>query len=502
MAVIAVVTCGLCVGCAVKTPKITEQEITERLALDREAMFKTQEPLTSPITLEEAMARAIKYNLDHRIKIMEDALSLRQADLSNFDMLPRLVAAAGYTARDSYNASSSMNVVTGQESLAASTSQDKSHTNADLTLTWNILDFGVSYFQAKQQSDRVHIMTERRRKVVQSIMQQVRQDYWMALGAQQLEGRFAPLLGQVDKALQDSYRIEQEKLRPPIEILSYRKALLETMKQLEAFRDELAQAKPRLATLMNLPPGQSFTVVSSSALPIPAGPEGLLALENLALLQRPELIESHYNERISLNETKKAIARMLPGIELSAGGHTDSNSFLVNQNWLEGGARLSWNLMNLISGSSQYNIAKSQEEIAQAQRLALGVAILTQVHVSYQNFYKQRRQFELAEQLKDIDIGIYQQTMNQAKSGSQNYLNEIRSSTAALMSEYLSYQSYASLQSACGQMIASIGDDPLPETVPSHDIKTLATAIGARIYTAGSLCSPATAIKPAPAVMN
>lgn len=495
---VIIICCSLSVGCAVTTPKISEQEITNRINADREAMFKGQEPLKAPITLEEAMARSIKYNLDHRLKIMEHALSLRQVDLTTFDMLPRLVAAAGYTERDSYNASSSMNVATGQQSLAPSTSQDKGHFNSDLTLTWNILDFGVSYFQAKQQSDRAHIMKERRRKVIHSIMQQIRQEYWLALGAQQLEGRFDPLLKEVEKALQDSTNIEQEKLRPPLETLTYRKTLLETMKQLEGFRDELAQAKPRLASLMNLPIGQSYTVAPSS-LSIPKGPDALHYLEIRALLQRPELIEADYNERISVNETRKAIARMLPGIELSVGGHYDNNSFLVNQQWVEGGARLTWNLMNLLSGSSQYKIATSQVDIAQTQRLALSVAILTQVHVAYQNFYSRKRQYLLSEQLQDIDSRIYEQTMNQARSGSQNRLNEIKSATAALMAEYRSYQNYASLQSACGQIIATLGDDPLPETLSSHELNALSGTIGARLYAPGALCSP-TATKAVPVV--
>ena len=207
-----ITVCSILAGCAVSTTPLVQEDILQRIATDREAMYKDQEPLGSAITLEEAMARSIKYNLDHRLKIMEDALALRQVDLMKYDMLPKLVAAAGYTERDSYNASSSMNVATNTQSLAPLTSSDLGHYNGDLTLTWNILDFGVSYFQAKQQADRAHIMAERRRKVVHSIMQQVRQAYWLALGAQQLEGRFEPLLKGVAKALQDSSSIEQEKI--------------------------------------------------------------------------------------------------------------------------------------------------------------------------------------------------------------------------------------------------------------------------------------------------
>jgi flagellar motor protein MotB len=489
--------CLLFTGCAVSTEPLVKEDIVKRITADRDAMYKNQEPLNARITLEEAMARSIKYNLDHRLKIMEHALSLRQVDLMTFDMLPRLVAAAGYTERDSYNASSSMNVATFQQSLAPSTSQDLGHYNSDLTLTWNILDFGVSYFQAKQQADRSHVMAERRRKVVHSIMQQVRQAYWLALGAQQLEGRFDPLLKEVEKALRDSTSIEQEKLRSPIETLTYRKTLLEIIKQLETFRDELAQAKPRLASLMNVPLGQSFSL-SPSKLEMVELTSKLDEMEDKALLQRPELLEADYNERISVNETRKAIARMLPGVELSVGGHTDSNSFLVSQQWIEGGARLTWNLMNLISGPSQYKIATSQVDIAKAQRLALSMAILTQVHVAYQDFYSRKRQYELSEQLQEVDTHIHEQTMNQAKSGAQNHLNEIRSQTAALMSEYRSYQNYASLQNACGQIIATLGEDPLPKTVTSHDIKPLSGEIKTWLYGPAAICVP-TPTAPAPA---
>lgn len=471
--------CGLVSGCAVTTKPLTREDIVTRIVADRAAMYKDQEPVGAAVSMEEAMARSLKYNLDHRLKLMEDALALRQVDITTFDMLPRLIASAGYAARDKYDASSSMNVFTYQESLASSTSQDKTHETADLTLTWNILDFGVSFFQAKQQSDRALIMKERRRKVVHNIMQQIRHAYWLALGSQQLEDKFAPLLLDVEKALQDVNRIDSEKLRPPLETLTYRKTLLEIIKQLEAFRDELVQAKPRLASLMNIPPGQPFHLSLPPAFDIPTIPETLEAMEMEALIMRPELIEADYNERISVYETKKAIARMLPGLELSAGGHLDTNSFLVNNNWLGASARLTWNLLNLLSGPSQYKITKSQTEIVQTQRLALSMAVLTQVHVGYRDFFNRKRQYELSEQLQDVDARIHEQTMNQVASGSQSRLNEIRAATAALMGEYRRYQNYAALQNAYGQMITTLGLNPLPDTVIGHDVKTISEAIRA-----------------------
>lgn len=497
---------ALATGCAVKTPSVTHQDLVNRVKEDSINMFKDQEPLTTSLSLEEALARGLKYNMDHRVKLMEDALSLKQVELMTYDMLPRLVAAAGYNERGNYNASSSMNVYTWQQSLAPSTSQDLGRYTGDLTMTWNILDFGVSYFQAKQQAERSHIMKERRRKVIHTIFQQIRQAYWQALGAQQLEGQFGLLLKEVNEALKDINRIEQEKLRPPLETLTYKKTLLEIMKQLEGFRDELAQAKPRLATLINLPLGQNFSLVNPGTFALPELRETMDVMELRALLMRPELREVDYNERISAHEVKKTILRMLPGVEMTVGGHFDSNSFLVNQKWIEGSARLTWNLLNLLSGPTQYKIAKSQTELVKTQRMALSMAIITQVHIAYQDFVSRKRQYELSDQLLTIDSQIYEQTSKQAKTGAQSLLNEIKAGTASLMADYRRYQNYAALQNAYGQISMTLGHDPLPETVTGHDLKTLTSEIKKRLeptpFVPKPAASPVSVSTPAPAPVS
>ncbi len=473
---------ALASGCAVTTNPLSQEELTNRVQEDRINMYKDQEPLLGPLTLEEALARGLKYNLDHRVKLMEDALSLRQTQLMTYDMLPRIVAAAGYTERDSWNGSSSYNLENNTYNYGYSTSTDKGRYLGDLTMTWNILDFGVSYFQAKQQAERNHIMHERRRKVVHTIFQQIRQAYWQSLGAQQLENQFGPLLQEVNSALEDMNRIEAEKLRPAMETLNYKKTLLEIVKQLETFRDELQQSKARLASLINLPVGQEFTLVDPGNLPVPELKESLEIMELRALTMRPELREADYNQRVSAHEVKKTILRMLPGMEMTIGGHYDDNSFLMHRKWIEGSARVTWNLLNVISGPAQYKMAKGQEDLVSTQRMALSMAVLTQVHVAYQEFTSRKRQYELSDQLLQIDSKIHEQTSKQAGTGAESRLNAIKSATGSLMADYRRYQNYAALQNAYGQVETTLGFDPLPNTIPSDDVKTLSEEIRKRIY--------------------
>ncbi|MBV8656311.1 MAG: TolC family protein, partial [Burkholderiales bacterium] len=319
------VMAALAGGCAVAPQPLSPDEQRAQASANRQALTAQQEPIQGPVTLDEAMARAVKYNLDHRVKLLQEALSERDLDLSNFDLLPKLTLQAGYTARNNVNASSSENVANGTQSLVPSTSEDKHQRSADLGFAWNVLDFGVSYYGAKQQADRVLIAQEERRKVLQLLMQQTRQAYWQAAGAQVLEDKVEPILKQAQQALDDSRKIEKENLKAPIESLNYQRQLLDIVRQLESVRDELAQAKPRLASIMNLEPGQRYSLAPPSGFAIPKVVMPVERMEETALVQRPELVQAAYTERIGVLETRKALAKLLPGVEIDLGGHYNSN---------------------------------------------------------------------------------------------------------------------------------------------------------------------------------
>ena len=466
-------------GCAIQPRSLTPDELRTAVQQDRTRMFTEQEPLQGPISLEEAMARAIKYNLDHRLKLMEEAVSQRQLDLSRTDLLPKLAASAGYSNRDNVLASSSRSIETGAQSLEPSTSTESERYTADLALSWNVLDFGVSYYQAKQTGDRMLVAQERRRKVVHLLMQQTRQAYWQAAGAQALEGKVEPVLELARKALEDSRKVEIEKLRSPLEALTYQRQLLDIVRQLEAVRDDLAQAKPRLATIMNLEPGRRFRVSGAPSLTVPKLAISTDKMEETALMRRPELVEAHYNERIGVLETRKAMAKLFPGVELSLGTHYDSNSYLVNQHWGDVGVKVSWNLLNVLNAGKIRGLAQAQLEVAQQQRLALNMAVLTQVHVAHLDYLGKLRQYELTQQLNTVEQRILQYTRNAASANAQGKLEEIRAAATAMMAELRLYQNYGALQGAYGQVIATLGLDPLPESVPSHDLKTLGEAVRA-----------------------
>ncbi|WP_212628987.1 TolC family protein [Pseudomonas sp. KB-10] len=467
-------------GCAVTSQPIDRSVSEQRAQQDLAIMFKDQEPLSGPLTLHEAMARAVKYNLEARLKVMEEAMAQRQVDLATFDMLPRMALSAGYAGRSNISASSSESIRTGTQSLEPSTSQDRDRGVADLTMVWNVLDFGVSYVSAKQQGDQRLIVQERRRKVVHTIIQDVRSAYWRAVAADRLLTQIDSLMTRVGQARENSQRLSEQRIGDPVQALGYQRALIEATRQLEEQRRALSLAKTELATLINLPLGTQVELAPEDGYQVPELKVELGTLEQEALASRPELREQDYQARISAAETRKAMLRLLPGLEFSAGGHYDSNSFLVNQSWADYGVKVTWNLFNVLSAPAAIDVAKAGQEVADARRQAMSMAVLAQLHVANANFREAQRQFQTSQQLAGLDGQIVEQLRNRYQAQGIGELELIQGELNTLQADLRRDLAYAELRNSYGQLFASVGLDPLPESIASDSVADIATALANR----------------------
>jgi outer membrane protein TolC len=468
---------ALLTACAVTPEPFTKDEMSAQAALDREAMFKGGEPLTGALTVSEAIARAMKYNLDKRSKMMEEALALGQVELDRWDMLPKLTANAGYTYRSEPNSTNSLNTTTGQRSSDFSYSADQRTKTADLTMTWNLLDFGVTYYNAKANADRVLVATERRRKAVHNLVTEVRFAFWRAAAYQVLNAEVDRAVTEAKDALVRSRQVEKENLKAPLESLRYQKSLLETLRQLTAVQQELSTASIELAALINVPPGTRLVLEVPGKMKVPAWTMPLERMEELAFEGNPDLLEQGYMSRIAIEETKKAILKLLPGITFSSGRNWDGNSFQANNLWWEAGAKLSWNVMNVFSGKSQLDYAETNEAVANSKRVALRMALLAQVHVSERQFHNAVSQFEQSDELWQVDRRLFEISEAKTANDAQGILERVAGRASAIASQLRRFQSYAQMDQAYAKIQATLGQDLSVETVEAGDLKSLSDAL-------------------------
>lgn len=441
---------------------LTSEALGPLTQADQLATHKDVKAITGPLTLEEALARGLKYNLDRRSKIMEEALALKQLDVSKFDMLPKLVAQAGYSTRDNDPIRQSTDATTGTPSTSRFISQDRTHQVAELGFTWSLLDVGLGYYGALQQADRVLIASERRRKAMHLLMQDVRIAYWRAASAQKLRDEVEKTITLADEAVADSRKAEAERVRNPLDALRYQRQLLENLRLLETINQELASAQVELATLINAPLGKIIQIAETgvnasdtNVLNVP-----LQAMEELALENNADLREQHYNSRIAQTETRRTLARLFPNLTFNYALKYDSDSYLVHHDWNEAGLQLSFNLFNVLTGPMQIKLTQAGVALADQRRMATQLAVLSQVHLARLQLLNARKQFERADAIYSTDLRIADHVRNREIALAQSKLDVVSNSTAAILSLLRRYQALAQVQAAENRLIANLGMEP------------------------------------------
>lgn len=467
-------------GCSIFPQLATKEEVNTRVKEDMSAMYTNQEPITAALSLEEAVARTLKYNLDYRLKQMESALALDIANYSKYDMWPKLLANAGYRARSNFSGGNSIGIEDGIESLRSSTSEERGFAQAGAEFSWNVLDFGVSYYRAKQNADQFLIAEERRRKLVQNMMQDVRAAYWRALGAQRLTADAKDILVRADKAMVRSREAESQKVISPALALNYQRALLDATSLLNQRRQDLEFAKRELAALMSVPPGQEFTLADSQEAKLPPAPTGnLLALEEMALQQRPELREEDFKKRITAAETKKQILSFMPNLNFAGGWQYNSNDFLYNSNWQQASVGVTWNLLKLFSLPALEQTQKQQAEVDSARRTALSMAILTQLRVSVERYRLAMEDYKLADTASSVDKRLADYTKASVSAKLESELEAIRTQARSVLGAYQKANAYANAQIAFGRMYNTLGFDPLEDNYGKNNIAELSQRVKA-----------------------
>jgi len=464
-------------GCAVMPEPLSDTDRQERIQQDMDALFSDVKPVSGPLSLHEAQARALKYNADARLRLMEQALSNAQLDLAHFDFLPRLTVSAGYSDRNNDALSNSVTLNNGElrPTNVYSGAQEKQRTTGNAFFAWNVLDFGVSYVRAQQQATQTLMANERKRKVVQNIMQDVRYAYWRAYGAQNVLPRLDALLVQVNDALKRSRSMEEQRLMAPIDALSYQRGLIDLYQQIMRHRQDLVSAKTELAALINVKPGTQLVLTGddkTEALPGLDILKDMDALDQAALANRPELREEDYRKKISVLEARKALLSLLPGIDIHASANYDSNRFLLHNTWTETGAAISFNLLRAFSYPAQKTAQEAQAKLDDARRVALSMAVLAQVRIAGERFRDSVTDYTINKQAAEMDARIEKHIVSGVMANSETDMTLLRARVKAALSEMQRYGSYAGLQMAYARVANSIGVDMLPDSPQADDIES------------------------------
>ncbi|MGV0986279.1 MAG: TolC family protein [Limnohabitans sp.] len=467
-------------GCANFQPEALQHAaIVQQAKVVKDQQAGSVESINGPLTLEEAIARAIKYNAERQVRILEEAMAYGTLDLANFDMLPKLMANAGYRDRDSDLLTKLRTVGSAGNPTPTNTiSSARQATTTDLSFTWSLLDFGQSYYAAKQSGDRVLIATERRRKALHNLVQDVRTVYWRVVAAEKLGQSIRDTMAEAESALKASESAEASAMRSPLEPLRFQRQLLENLRMLELVEHELSSARIELSTLAALPAGSKFTVVEPQAQIntkwLDMNPA---EMELQAVVNNPDMRESMYNARIARDEAKKAIVKMFPGVSFSYGTRITNDEYIVNQRWNEAGAQISFNLLGVLSVPTAKRLADMGISMADQRQVATQMAVISQVHIARLNYANAAKQYMRADKIAKVDGRMAEVVTARAKAESQSRQESVAQQTASILSALRRYQALSNAQAAASRLQATLGLEPAVQAAQNMSLSEVMQAV-------------------------
>ena len=463
-------------GCAVEPTVIDRQAMSIELVEDRVVAQTDVIPMEGSLSLEEAIARAIKYNLDHRVRLMEQAIARGELDLSRYDMLPSILASAGYNTRDTPRTTRSVDSVTGEQlDTNPSISADQSSWDFSADLSWSLLDFGASYYQAHQNADRLMIAAERRRRAMHLLIMDVQTAYWRAASAQALDGQIRATVLAAERAIEDARQAEQDNAQAPMEHLQRLKVLLRTLRDIHRIEQELVASRVELANLINAPLDEPL--ILNPAPTLAKMPDVLTSpvsdLERVALYNNADLKEPFYDVDIAALETRRALLDLLPDLTLNWGPRYTTDSFVINDQWNEGALSVSYNLLGLLKVNEVREQARAREELAKMRRVAMQMTVVTQVHLAALQAQNALQRLKTAEELQGVEREIESRMVSQRLAGTISDSELVRARTEAMVAELQRYQALAGYHSSMGRLQASLGLEPDIGSIQTTPLKSI-----------------------------
>lgn len=469
-------------GCSSLTADLTLSEQLELIEKDMQSLY-TPVVVEEPISFHEAIARTVKYNLDHRVKTLETIALQRKVTVDALGALPRLSASADYYSRSNIRASSSRSIATGQTSLEPSFGTEQHVRGARLEASWDLIESGLNVINAKQSSDEAKIANQRQRKMVQSIVREVHGLYWQAASEQLLREDFSSLLQKGQRIAQDLQRAEEEGLIPREEVLKQQVKLYKSLNALADAKERLLNAKTQLAYLMNLSPNAEFELAvlrQDFQKKIPSVSSDVRELTLLSLVMRPESREEVFRKRIVERKSVEEILKTLPGFEIIAAQNYNSNDLLVNNNWADLSLTLTQNLLNVFTLPSRLSQVEAEERLTDLKRKTLLAAIMTQTHVAYDSFQHSREKYKLRRSLLGVEEKIARDVQNKYAANTLSEVEYFEIQSDFILGQTSMHSSFVRMWSNYAMLIDTLGIDPTSDISTEMSLDELEAVIKER----------------------
>ena len=387
-------------------------------------------PKDAIMSLPYCIETALTNNLNMRVYDLKVAMNNEKRTAAALGMLPDVIVTNDISDRNNQPGASSYSLQSGQMSLEPSQSSEKWENRVRVEFLFSFIDFGLAYFNAVQAKDRAIITQEEKRRAAQNLILDVSRAYFKVAAAQYAMEHTEKMLSIADETEQLLEEMVKNKKLPLEKIVTEKKTFLILKKSLMEYKRSYENSCIELRALMGYYPTHELSVDTTGMreladLKVP----DIELLEEIALLERPELFQLDIQQHITAISAKKKIIEMFPNVGIFTDFTNSTNKYLYNQSWWELGARAAYRLLRVPQQIGEFAAIETEIDQIKAQVTALSVGILSQVRIAHANLMEVKSRYQLTEELYDAYLKHEEIKEKQAKNGgsiSKIELNRIK----------------------------------------------------------------------------
>lgn len=351
------------------------------------------------LSLQEAIDVALERNLDLLVNAQQAEVQRETFTKQTLAMLPSVIAHGLWSYRTAGTGAFSKSLVPNIPPAPPSVSSSQTTRLWDVTCTWKLLDFCIAYFRSTQETNRVLALQFDYERAAQNLILNVVHLYWKLAAEIEIERQAAIAGPMVDSVKERVAAMIDRRIIGPESGSNFLAQLISFQIQLADYHKVYHQTLSEFRGLLGLPPGVEIELIDAArAVESPICLSPCQELEELALVNRPELYSKDIQDVILSDEIHVALIQLFPDVSGFIAPNYDGNPFLIFNHWMNVGVNAAWNLLALPYHLQEGNVAHQQKKLNHYNRLAIALGVISQVQLSCALYDDDVRRFHDAEE--------------------------------------------------------------------------------------------------------
>jgi hypothetical protein len=165
-------------------------------------------------------------------------------------------------------------------------------------------------------------------------------------------------------------------------------------------------------------------------------------------------------ESITNDNVRISIIKMFPSPAVFLNAERDNNPYLYYSNWYTVGARASWDLLSLPGRVSEIRAGRYKVDLIREQRVALAMALFTQIHLSVLQLDEASERFSASAEIMKLQENLFEITKKSLKEGKADERKLLDVQAELVFAKQAWMRAYADQFVAFERINNAVGKDP------------------------------------------